>query len=101
MGSGSIEVTVVGTQERRAIANAIKASRTAITEDSTLDQRQRDQAGELISDLEAEINRPEPNSHRVRGALLGLAMTVQTLAAAPGAYQLVKGAAALFGLPLP
>ncbi len=100
-GSGSITVNSIGHEEHRAITNAIEASKCAIAQDLTLDKKQKDQAGELISDLEAEISRPEPNSLKVRVALLGLAMTVQTLAAAPGAYQLVKGAAALFGLALP
>jgi hypothetical protein len=33
--------------------------------------------------------------------LEGLAITIQTVAAAPQAYQLLKGAAALLGLQLP
>ncbi len=100
-GSGSIILSAIGAEERHAIAEAIEASKRALAADGTVDAKQRNEASELLSDLEAEMERPEPNSQRIRAALWGLAMTVQTLAATPQAYQLVKGAAALFGLALP
>ncbi len=97
-GSGPI---TLGPAEHRAIADAIAASKQAIAQDSTLDDKQKNEIGEVVSDLEAEANRSEPNIHRMRSLFFGLAEAVQTLAATPGAYHAVKGAAALFGVTLP
>ena len=64
-------------------------------------ESERNEALELVSDVENEIQRGKPNVSRIRGALQGLATSIQTIAAAQQAYQLLKGAASLFGLQLP
>jgi HPt (histidine-containing phosphotransfer) domain-containing protein len=102
-GSGStasLSVTI-GTQERHEIEKVIEAVHKLLDERTSLSPEQHTEASELVKDLEGEIQRPKPNKHRIRGALQGLATTVQTIAAAPEAYQLIKGAAALLGLQLP
>ena len=102
-GSGStasVSVTI-GTQERHEIEKVIETIHKLLDAQVSLSPEQHTEAIELVKDLEGEIQRPKPNKHRIRGALQGLATTVQTIAAAPEAYQLIKGAAALFGLQLP
>lgn len=102
-GSGStasLSVTI-GTQERHEIEKVIEAIQKLLDARTSLSPEQHTEAIELVKDLEGEIQRPKPNKHRIRGALQGLATTVQTVAAAPEAYQLIKGAAALLGLQLP
>jgi hypothetical protein len=73
----------------------------AIDQAASLRPDERDQALELVSDVKRELQRDQPNRLRIRGAFQGLATVIQTLAAAPQAYQLLKGAAALLGLQLP
>ena len=102
-GSGStasLSITI-GTQERYEIEKVIEAVHKLLDARTSLSPEQHTEASELVKDLEGEIQRPKPNKHRIRGALQGLATTVQTIAAAPDAYQLIKGAAALLGLQLP
>lgn len=88
-------------EDLHEIEKAINATREAIEQAVNLKSEERDQALELIADVEHEIKRDKPNSLKIRGALQGLAITVQTISAAPQAYQLLKGAAALLGLQLP
>ena len=98
--SASLSISV-GPEERREVEKVIESVRQLLEQQTVSSSAQGNQAKELLSDLEGEIKRPHPNGHRVRGALQGLATIVQTLAVAPQTYQLIKGAAALFGLQLP
>ncbi len=91
----------LGSEERREIETALKAVEQALKQAASLGSSERDQALELVTDVNKELSRNEPNGFRIRGALQGLATTIQTVAAAPQAYQLLKGAAALLGLHLP
>ena len=56
---------------------------------------------EVIVDARSELAKPQPNALRMRGALTGIATTIQTLGAAAPAYVLLKGALALLGVHLP
>ena len=98
--SASLNISV-GHEERLEIEKVIKSVRQLLEQPDVLNSTQGSQTKELLSDLEGEIDRSQPNGHRIRGALQGLATIVQTVAAAPLVYQVIKGAAALFGLPLP
>lgn len=100
-GAGSLATMTValGAEERRVIEGALDAVERVI--DAAGDTRELRATVELVRDVRQEMERPEPNSLRIRGALQGIATTVQTMGSAAGAYQLLKGAAALFGLTLP
>ena len=102
-GSGALASLTIqfGTEERREVELALEAVQQAIDQAASLRPGERDQALELVSDVKRELQRDQPNRLRIRGALQGLATVIQTLAAAPQAYQLLKGAAALLGLQLP
>jgi hypothetical protein len=103
-GSGSTASLTVnlGPQERSEVNKVIEAmNKLFVDSKESLKPEQQTEAKELVADLESEIKRAEPNKHRIRGALQGLANIVQTIAAVPQVYQLIKGAAALFGLQLP
>lgn len=101
LGSTASFSVTIGSQERQEIVKVIESVQKLLQTSSSLSPEQKTEAKELVSDLGGEIQRAKPNSHRIRGALQGLATTVQTIAAAPEVYQLIKGAAALFGLQLP
>jgi hypothetical protein len=98
--SASLTVTV-NVEERREIGVALEALESVIETSLGVDDDRRKDALELVGDLRTEMDRPKPNRSRIRGAILGLATTIQTIAAAPQVYNLLKGAAALFGLRLP
>lgn len=101
-GGSTASLTInIGPEERREIEMALGAVQQALENAATLDNGVRTQALELASDVRGELQRNNPNGFRIRGALQGIATTIQTLAAASGAYQLLKGAAALVGLQLP
>ena len=91
----------LGGEEHREIETALKAIEQALEQAASLSAIERRQSLELVSDVKNELQREEPNRFRIRGALEGLATTIQTISAAPQAYQLLKGAAALLGLQLP
>jgi hypothetical protein len=56
---------------------------------------------ELIEDAKSEVGEAEPNMTRLKGALLGIATTIQSVAALRPAYDTLKGALALVGISLP
>lgn len=61
-------------------------------------------SGELkavVEEIRTEIQAETPNSTKLRGYLVGLATTIQATAGMNPAYQLLKGAAASFGVTLP
>jgi len=100
--ASSASLTInIGVEERRAIEMALDAVQQALENAATLNNGVRTQTLELASDVRGELQRDKPNGFRIRGGLQGIATTIQTLAAAPEAYQLLKGAAALVGLQLP
>lgn len=55
----------------------------------------------LIQDSKGEASKSEPNVTRLKGALLGIATSIQSVAALRPAYETLKGALALVGVTLP
>jgi len=98
--SASLSISL-GSEEISEIKKALEAVKQTIEKSTSLASDERNQIFELVSDIETEIHRDRPNKLKIRGALQGIAMTIQTIAAAPEAYQLLKGAASLMGLQLP
>jgi len=98
--SASFEIKI-GTEERIEIDKALHAVKQVFQQTNLISESKRKETLELVSDVENEIRREKPNVSRIRGALQGLATSIQTIAAASQAYQLLKGAASLFGLQLP
>jgi hypothetical protein len=100
-GSSASLNIALGSEEVHEIEKALESVKQALEQSPSLSSDRRSQALELVSDVTNEIKRQKPNAFRIRGALQGIASTIQTMAAAPQAYQLLKGAAALLGLQLP
>ena len=98
--SAALEIKI-GAEERVELEKALYAVKQIFEQINLIGESERNEALELVSDVENEIQRGKPNVSRIRGALQGLATSIQTIAAAKQAYQLLKGAASLFGLQLP
>jgi hypothetical protein len=98
--SASLEIKIGG-EERIEIEKALNAVKQVVECAELIGKSRRTEALELVSDVENEIERDRPNIFRIRSALQGLATSIQTIAAASQAYQLLKGVASFFGLQLP
>jgi hypothetical protein len=98
-GAGSTASFTLSRDSIVEIEHALSAAEQEIQ--AVADPTARQQVMELVEEARAEIGKEQPNGLKVRGALAGIATTLQTAAAAPGAYQVLKGAAALLGLNLP
>lgn len=100
-GSSASLTINLDSEELSEIEKALESVKETLERSTSLASVERNQAFELVSDIKNEIKRAKPNLFRIRGAMQGLAMTIQTIASAPKAYQLLKGAASLLGLQLP
>lgn len=100
-GSSATVTQHFGTEERVRLQSALLAVERALQADEGRNPEAPSDALELIADANTELKRDNPNFLRLRGALMGIATTVQTLGSAAGAYQALKAAAALVGVPLP
>lgn len=90
------------TQDSKEIAlSALRELQKALESATDISDTDRREAIELAQDTSTELAKPTPNTLRIRSGLSALATTVQTMGSAAGAYQLLKGAAALFGVHLP
>jgi len=85
-------------EQRAAILQALEQVRSAASESS---EPQAGQIVEVVAEVVDEVKKEQPNPIKVRGALVGLAGTIQTLASLRPAYDFLKSAAALVGVPLP
>jgi len=90
-----------GQTERRQLAEALDAAELAASTSVELNPRQLAELGEVVGDVRGELAKESPNMSRVRGALIAVSTTIQTLGSSAGAYDLLKGAAALIGVHLP
>ncbi|HKC81603.1 MAG TPA: hypothetical protein VKB91_10435, partial [Gemmatimonadaceae bacterium] len=88
-------------ENRQMLVNALSAVEKAIETTQELATDQKLEAQDLIRETRTELEGKKPNSLRVRAALGVLGSVVQTLGSAAPAYNLLKSAAALFGVPLP
>jgi uncharacterized protein YdeI (YjbR/CyaY-like superfamily) len=101
-GAGSnAQLICTDSSEVKELLRALDAIERDVAITSELDPQNKSQILEIIVDTRNEISKSAPNIHRVRGTLMAIATTVQTLGSASSAYQLFKGAAALFGVNLP
>jgi len=80
---------------------ALEQLLAAIPQSADMTDDQRAESGEVVTDLIAAARAPRPNGSKLVGLLNGLALTVQTVASLRGAWDLVRDAARLMGIPVP
>ena len=90
----------LGSDEKRQLAEALRAARTSLERDPSPESQERSQALLLVDEAELEIETDQPNHLKLRGMLSGIAATVQTLGSAREALEALKAAGALLGLSL-
>ena len=96
--SASIQIDRVSKQK---LQTALSEVRTAVSETSALSPDDKRETLELVADCERELENPTLNKKRLTAALQGIATTIQTVASLGGAYESLKAAMAMIGLPLP
>ncbi|MGH7325467.1 MAG: hypothetical protein ACREJ9_12595 [Candidatus Rokuibacteriota bacterium] len=90
-----------GPAQREALSQALQALRARVEAIEAAAMPQKAELVELIDDARMEVKRDQPNRLRLTSALSGIAMTIQTVGAAPDAYAALKAAAAAVGITLP
>ncbi len=83
------------------LAQALEQLQAAIRQAVEMPAEQRADSQDLVHDLIAAASAPKPNGPKLVGLLNGLAVTVQTVASLRGAWDLVRDAARLMGVPVP
>ena len=83
------------------LLEALVAVRVAIETSRSLQPQDALEILELVADAEHEIQREQPNKKRLKASLEGVAATIQTVGALSGAYEVLKNAMAMIGIPLP
>lgn len=103
MGSGSVAnfTQQFDHTARQQLASALDAMERSIEKAHELSDAGRSQIQEVVREIHAEVSQLSPNVPRLRGLLIGVATTIQTLGSAASAYALLKAAAALIGVYLP
>jgi hypothetical protein len=101
IGSTATWTQNLGASERDTVRRALKAAEQALQGSVGDSNEEMRPVLEVIQDAKAEMDRNQPNVPRLQGAFMTIATTVQALGSAAPAYQLLRGAAALFGVTLP
>ena len=90
-----------GVEQRQALARALDELRARIETLEASALPQKSEVVELIEEARQEVAKDRPNGLRLTSVLSGVATAVQTIGATEAAYQAVKLAAAMAGIPLP
>jgi hypothetical protein len=100
-GSTATFEQTFGPAQRQQLSQALTAVEAMLAHPSDLSIHQANDVREVIADVMTEVQKPSPNVARLRGALISIATTIQTLGSASAAYALLKAAAAQIGVHLP
>jgi hypothetical protein len=101
VGANATWTQYLGASERDAAQRALDAVKKALQGSAETPNAEMAPVLEVVADAKSELSREQPNVPRLQGAFMTIATTLQALGSAAPAYQLLKGAAALFGVTLP
>lgn len=98
----SASATVIQMNQPANSADLVEAlSRIEEALKQTREVSQQPEVLELVGELKVEAAKPKPNRLKLSSVLLGLAPIISAIADAKPAYDNLKKAAQLFGIPLP
>jgi hypothetical protein len=101
MGAHAIAHVHVDAKGSPRLIEALEQLRAAIAQAPEMSAEQREESVEVVGDLVVTVSAPKPNGSKIVALLNGLAVTVQTVAAVRGAWDLVRDAARAMGIPVP
>ena len=90
----------IGGEDKERLKNALLDVQKEINASGTLDST-REEVTQVLDDSIAELDKPKPNGLKLTSLLTTVGNAVQTLAAAPQAYHVLKTALVPFGIMLP
>ncbi|CAE6900286.1 hypothetical protein [Paraburkholderia domus] len=93
-------VQTIGGEDKERLKNALREVQKEMSASGTLDAT-RDDLTQVLEESIAELDKPKANGMKLTSLLTTVGNTVQTLAAAPQAYQVLKTALVPFGIMLP
>lgn len=96
-GASASVVQNIGTDQREALLKALELVKEAIGAAPGVVDRHRRELVELADEAAAEVSKEQPNSMRLGFGLQTLAAAVQGIASGPGAYEVLRSAAAAIG----
>lgn len=100
-GANAVAVLHLGDRERGAIARALEQLRGDVRALGRVEGADLGEIIDLTDEVQAELEKPQPNRLRVGAVLGGIATAIQTTASLRPAYDVLKAAAALVGVALP
>ena len=100
-GAQSTVNMVIDQRDRDSLIAALESLRAEVDHTPDVAVHTKTELVELIDDSKEAIVAERPSGARIRGLLSGTGQVVQTLGNAGAAWEAVKAAAALIGIPLP
>lgn len=102
-GANAVATVVqnLGVNERASLITALQQFKNAIESEPSLTEMQKQELLEIMQNCSNEINSETPNDTKLNDMFNVLGATVQTLASAPVAYQVLKTAFLACGINLP
>jgi hypothetical protein len=92
---------IIGSQDQEALLTALDNVKKYLESEATLPGLTKEEAVELIEESRIEVNKPNPNSTRLKTSLMSIAVSIQTVASLKPAYEVIKSALSYFGFHLP
>jgi len=93
-------VQSLGADEKERLKQALREVQAELA-NSGVAAGTREELEQVIQDSVVELDQPKPNGLKLTSLLNTVGQTIQTLSAAPQAYQLLKSAVLPFGITLP
>jgi hypothetical protein len=95
-GASANVVQHFGAEEREIVGHALRAVEDYLGSSGV----EKPEVKEVVEDARRELVNDKPNVTKLKGFLVGLATSVQTLASAQGAYQAIVAALAVLGISM-
>jgi len=101
-GQGAVANVVqnIGADQREAMLKALEIVKQAIAQAPELTARDRGELSEIADEVAAEVDKESPNTRRLSLTLQTLASAVQGISSGPGAYEVLRTAAAAIGISI-
>lgn len=102
-GAGSVaNVTQsISAADKEALGLALSEAKALLQEIDDATAPEKQDVLQVVSDAETELTKETPNKTKLRGLLMGAAVTIQTIPAMQPAYQAIKAAMLQIGFHLP
>jgi hypothetical protein len=97
-GASAQVVQTIGSEDVARIVEQLRELARQIGELQSLNEQTRGEGVNLTSDIQAELQTPQPSRTKLRGLFYGLSEFVQALGAAPAAYGTLQSMATALGL---